>query len=36
MCRIVKHAVEGQVKRLDGREAVRKANFIENLFGVAA
>jgi hypothetical protein len=36
MCRIVKHAAEEQVKRLDGRKAVRKAKFIENLFGVAA
>jgi hypothetical protein len=27
---------QGQVKRSDGRKAVRKAEFIENLFGVAA
>lgn len=27
---------KGQVKRLDGREAAGQAEFIENLFGIAA
>jgi len=27
---------KGQVKRLDGRDAVRQARFVESLFGVAA
>jgi hypothetical protein len=26
----------GQVKRLDGRDAINQAKFVESLFGVAA
>jgi hypothetical protein len=27
---------EGRVKRLDGRDSVRQAKFVESLFGVVA